>query len=332
LYSAICSVKKGMHKGLLALGIVLILVGLFLTTFYYLPYIWSPSSYKSASPQTELDSEEDDTEPEVEQYVELQVDMYLKSEKWMRDYPSDLPIYEALIAYDVSNLGTAIAEDVLVTIRIDGAVSQQFSLGSLPAYASSADQFSVSINYDDMKHISLSASNQDSEDTDLLTISAVLARSYDSKVAKLYITPDDPLIEQTLEYIVKNPFIPDWIEIRDWVANNVEYRYDSVSHGKSEYWQLPRETLSLKRGDCEDFSILLTSLYRAIGWDESEVYVVLGEKNEEGHAWVKLNVDIIGWQNLEPQAGALNTIIGDFLSLSGFTAKCNFNDVYLFGV
>lgn len=317
-----------MHKGLLALGTVIILIGLFMTTLHFLPNLWRPSSYKSPSSQTDSESQENETGNEVEQYVELQVSAYLKSEKWKRDSRSDLPIYESLVIYHVSNYGTATAEDIQITISIDGTIFNQFSLHSLPPYDSFTDQFSLSINYDDSKQVSLTASTQGSRHTDGLVVSAVLPRSYDSKIAKLYITPDDPLIEQTLRSIVKNPFIPDWIEIRDWVANNVEYRYDSVSHGVSEYWQLSRETLSLKKGDCEDFSILLTTLYRAIGWSENEVFVVLGE----GHAWVRLNVDIIGWQNIEPQEGALNTFIGDFLSLSGYTSKYNFNDVFLFRV
>lgn len=315
-----------MHKGLLALGTVIILIGLFMITLHFLPNLWQPSSYKSPSSQTDSESQENETGNEVEQYVELQVNTYLKSEKWKRDSRSDLPIYESLVIYHVSNYGTATAEDIQITISIDSAIFNQFSLHSLPPYDSFTDQFSLLINYDDSKQVSLTASTQGSRHTDSLVVSAVLPRSYNSKIAKLYITPDDPLIEQTLRSIVKNPFIPDWIEIRDWVANNVEYRYDSVSHGSSEYWQLPRETLSLKKGDCEDFSILLTTLYRAIGWSRNEVFVVLGE----GHAWIKLNVDIIGWQNIEPQEGALNTFIGDFLSLSGYTAKYNFNDVFLF--
>lgn len=320
--------EKEMHKGLLALVLVIIFIGFFITTFHFLPNIWRPSSYRSTSPQTVSESQENETE----QYAELQVNLYLKSGKWMRDSKSDLPIYEGLVTYDISNYGTATAKDVQVTISMDGTIFEQFSLSSLPPYDSFTNQFSVSINYDNSKQVSLTASTQGSKDTDTLAISAVLPRLYDSKVTKLYITLNDPLIEQTLENIVKNPLIPDWIEIRDWVANNIEYRYDNVAHGVSEYWQLPRETLSLKTGDCEDFSILLTTLYRAIGWDENEVYVVLGENEENRHAWVKLDVDIIGWQNIEPQAGALNTIIGDFLYLSGYTAKYNFNDVYLFRV
>ena len=156
-----------------------------------------------------------------------------------------------------------------------------------------------------------------------------LTRTFNSSEARFYITPNDPTVQQTLNNIVSNPLIPDWLEIRDWVADNIEYVSDTITHGVSEYWQLPAETLSLKTGDCEDFSILLCSLYRAIGWNENEVYVVIGEKDGNYHAWVKLNVDIIGWRNIEPQAGALNTFIGDSLSLSGYTAKYNFNDVYL---
>ncbi len=127
---------------------------------------------------------------------------------------------------------------------------------------------------------------------------------------------------------MKDPVIPDWIEIRDWVAKNIKYTSDAETHQTSEYWQLPKETLAMRTGGCEGLSILLCSLLRANGWTPDEVYVVLGEKDGELHAWVKLNVDAIGWQNLEPQEGALNTIVGDSYSLSGYKAKYNFNDVY----
>jgi len=173
---------------------------------------------------------------------------------------------------------------------------------------------------------------ENSTDTGVFTVNAFLDRTFSPDLASLYITPSDSIIQQTLDDIVNNPLVPDWIEIRDWVANEIEYVTDTNAHGVSEYWQLPRETLSMGTGDCEDFSILLCSLYRAIGWNENEVYVVIGEKEGMYHAWVKLNVDIIGWQNIEPQAGGLNTLVGDFLSLSDYTAKYNFNDVYFTAV
>lgn len=291
-----------MNKVLLALGLVALIIGSFIVAFYYTP--------------------------RTEQFVELNVDLYLEGGQWMRDSETDLPLYESTVSYAVSNYGTATADSVEVTIQIDGIVFKQFSLSLLAPQDSSTGQFSISVDYDGSKQILLSASCQDSEDTDALTVDAILPRELNSQIAKLYITPEDSMVEQTLNNIIKNPIIPDWIEIRDWIANNIEYEYDNEAHGASEYWQLPRETLSLGTGDCEDFSMLLCSLYRGIGWDENEVYVVLGEKDENYHAWVKLDVDIIGWQNIEPQLNGWNTFIGDFFSLSGYDAKYNFNDIY----
>jgi len=290
------------NKVLLALGLVALIIGSFIVAFYYTP--------------------------RTEQFVELNVDLYLEGGQWMRDSETDLPLYESTVSYAVSNYGTATADSVEVTIQIDGIVFKQFSLSLLAPQDSSTGQFSISVDYDGSKQILLSASCQDSEDTDALTVDAILPRELNSQIAKLYITPEDSMVEQTLNNIIKNPIIPDWIEIRDWIANNIEYEYDNEAHGASEYWQLPRETLSLGTGDCEDFSMLLCSLYRGIGWDENEVYVVLGEKDENYHAWVKLDVDIIGWQNIEPQLNGWNTFIGDFFSLSGYDAKYNFNDIY----
>jgi len=73
-------------------------------------------------------------------------------------------------------------------------------------------------------------------------------------------------------------------------------------------------------GDCEDYSFLLVSLYRAVEYS-ARVFVVVG-KNENtplapygvGHGWVRVQIDVIGWQNIEPQAPALATIVGDYLS------------------
>jgi predicted transglutaminase-like cysteine proteinase len=264
--------------------------------------------------------------PEPEQLVKLRVDLS-ESGEWQSDI-ADSPLYISNVTYVISNYGTGTAEGIQATIRIDDVVFDEFSLVSLGSKNSFTDKFSVSMNFDSSKEISLTASCENSTDTGVITINAFLARTLDPDLARFYITPSDSIIQQTLENIVNNPLVPDWIEIRDWVANEIEYVSDIAAHGVSEYWQLPRETLSLGTGDCEDFSILLCSFYRAIGWNINEVYVVIGEKEGMYHAWVKLNVDIIGWQNIEPQAGGLNTVVGDFLSLSGYTAKYNFNDAY----
>ena len=113
--------------------------------------------------------------------------------------------------------------------------------------------------------------------------------------------------------------------LRDWVANNIEYRYDSNVYG-GEHWQLPKETIQRRTGDCEDYSILLCSLLRADGWNYDSVYVTVGEKDGSYHAWVKIIWSGIHY-GIEPQADGWSTLIGDFLSLSGYTAEHKFNDV-----
>ena len=324
-----------MRKTLLAF-LIMVLFGTSIITFYYIPKIWRTEPHKTFSPHTP-----ESQGSETEQFVELKVDLYSQDGEWIRSQ-IDLPLYTSTVAYTVSNSGTATADDIQVTIYIGGVVFKKISLASLASYHSFTDEFSISVNYDDSKEeVSLTASSEGSTDTDTLTINAILPRSPSSHIARLYITPQDPIVKQTLNNILKKPLYFDWMEIRDWVADKIDYPpddadgdgepdYDYIKHGQWEYWQLPRETLSLRTGDCEDYSILLCTLLRANGWDEDRVYVVLGkDQNGKGHAWVKLNVDIIGWRYIEPQiGGVLNTFIGDPIVTLGYTAEYIFNDVY----
>ncbi len=70
---------------------------------------------------------------------------------------------------------------------------------------------------------------------------------------------------------------PDPWALYDWVCQNIDYRRDI-----GEFWLTPSETLR-GYGDCEDTSILLTSLIRAGGAD---CHVALGTLRGLGHAWV----------------------------------------------
>lgn len=72
---------------------------------------------------------------------------------------------------------------------------------------------------------------------------------------------------------------------RNLVHNIIGYRLDDDAHGRSEYWQLPSETLLLGTGDCEDKAFLFISLCRASGFD---CIIVL----EPGH--VSVGVDVEG--------------------------------------
>jgi len=69
-----------------------------------------------------------------------------------------------------------------------------------------------------------------------------------SRVGRVFIEPNDSAWKI-------------WV-IHKWVADNIRYVSDPY---RGEYVQHPIETLRLRAGDCEDFAVLLTSLYRAVG-------------------------------------------------------------------
>ncbi|MFW6102623.1 MAG: transglutaminase domain-containing protein [Chloroflexota bacterium] len=126
---------------------------------------------------------------------------------------------------------------------------------------------------------------------------------------KSHITPECPWVEGTLQGILgAPPYEPSqagFDDIRDWVANNIDYMPDEKRWGE-DYWQTPEETLSHSSGDCEDFSTLLCSLLRAYGIDAERVYVALGIDDEEyGHAFLIEDWYYDGqWRRIESQAPA----------------------------
>lgn len=104
-----------------------------------------------------------------------------------------------------------------------------------------------------------------------------------------FITPDDSSVEQIVTQVTSgwsdpsdwNEFWSDMKAMYDWVDNNIEYRYDGLypvipidpSWGvyyTTEMWQFPNETLSERKGDCEDMAILLTSMI--LNYDAGEYW------------------------------------------------------------
>ena len=53
----------------------------------------------------------------------------------------------------------------------------------------------------------------------------------------------------------------------NFVQTSIRYTYDDIMYGTDDFWAAPLETLYLHRGDCEDTSILLCSIYLAMGYD-----------------------------------------------------------------
>lgn len=124
-----------------------------------------------------------------------------------------------------------------------------------------------------------------------------------------FVTPNDAAMNSTVLSVTggwSNP--SDWDEywsdmksMYDWVVNNVEYRYDglfpilpSTPSGSVQYsaemWQFPNETLSQKKGDCEDMAILLASMIRSYNGGKYWVECVLIVGSLSGHAAVQVPV------------------------------------------
>lgn len=125
-----------------------------------------------------------------------------------------------------------------------------------------------------------------------------------------FITPEDSTVNTFVLSITggwSNP--DDWDEYWDdlkamynWVVSNVEYRYDGLYpmlpydpsgniYYWTEMWQFPNETLSMKKGDCEDMAILLCSMIRCYG-DMQYVTECIGiTSSTAGHLAVQCPVE-----------------------------------------
>ena len=155
-----------------------------------------------------------------------------------------------------------------------------------------------------------------------------VSREFNETQCFSFITPNDPSVIALRNEILQDSLAiltPDWMKFRDWVGNKIEYRSDSEVHDKREFWQFSNETIQLETGDCEDFSILLCSLLRSNGWKTDSVYVIVGEQNNQYHAWVRLVWNDIQY-NIEPQGSGFDMFVGDVTYLSGYEAICYFND------
>jgi len=69
-------------------------------------------------------------------------------------------------------------------------------------------------------------------------------------------------------------------QINYWVSQNI--RRVSDPNGQ-EYLAYASETLETKAGDCDDFSILLSSMYEAVGLDAAILYIDTNDDGEADH-------------------------------------------------
>jgi len=267
--------------------------------------------------------------------VVLQLNGSLVDDFWERG-TTDLPVLSVEINYVVENVGNVSANIVVVEILLDSVYYSTKTIQNLLPSSEFTDSILFSVEYDQSNTVEIEARSGNVTGSWSYTVDAELPRRPSWSMSKLFITPGEMYVQSTYNEIFSRglPFtLVHWIAIRDWVGKNIKYVEDSDSHGMVEFWQLGRETLESRTGDCEDFAILLCSLLRADEWSVEDVYVVIGQ-NEAGdyHAWVKIKIPLVGWYNIEPQLNGWNTLVGDFVALHGYTAIYNFNDQYFIDV
>ncbi len=128
--------------------------------------------------------------------------------------------------------------------------------------------------------------------------------------ATQFVTPDDYYVGELVDWLVTPFNSSDWNKawadmqyMYTWVINNIEYSYDSplpvlpldLFEGGDigwfgEFWQYPVETIYWERGDCEDQSLLLTSMIKNYGEGGTYAYCVGISNGESGHMAIFLPV------------------------------------------
>jgi prefoldin subunit 5 len=124
-----------------------------------------------------------------------------------------------------------------------------------------------------------------------------------------FITPQDQAVRDIVYAITggwSNP--SDWNEYWNdvkamyiWVVDNIEYRYDGLYpmlpndpsgdlQFRKDMWQFPNETLSLRKGDCEDMAILLCSMIRCYNNMKYQVECIIIVNSTLGHMAVQIPV------------------------------------------
>lgn len=63
-----------------------------------------------------------------------------------------------------------------------------------------------------------------------------------------------------------------------WVNHNLSYVADRTSHGQSDRWLSVSQSLTSGRGDCEDFAIAKYQILRELGFEEQDIYMVVGRE------------------------------------------------------
>lgn len=135
-----------------------------------------------------------------------------------------------------------------------------------------------------------------------------LGYRYNCKIASVcdFINPDDKYVKKIVEYI--DSYMPNASDFMKasiglaYVQCAISYMTDEEQFQVSDYALYPVETLYLGKGDCEDTSILLCSIYRAMGFESRLA-------NFPSHVSVLVTIDGVTYQAETTDHSVLSTTL-----------------------
>lgn len=127
-----------------------------------------------------------------------------------------------------------------------------------------------------------------------LTLQVFSYRVYETNDPRDFVDVNDPNVQYTLTQII-TPSMGDGEKVRaifNYVRDDIIKEEKLTRNGRIDYWNYPKNIIETKKGEYEDKIILLASMLRTAGFNESDVEVV-GAKLElagstSSDIWVEL--------------------------------------------
>jgi hypothetical protein len=196
--------------------------------------------------------------------------------------PSDAPPLPPMPQRMPKNIRVAIAVGIVVILVLSsvlaGLIIQRY--GIIPDPGSSDHQYPDNATFSKSFHWTFDHHSYNLQ----LTITAgeyyaykdrTVARSPDygdNAAMAQFVTPSDPIVENLsarLEGMAQNLTLNDQQTLDFMLAfvQGIGYSFDNASTGQEDYWRYSVETLFDHTGDCEDLSILYSSILESTGHD-----------------------------------------------------------------
>jgi hypothetical protein len=149
-----------------------------------------------------------------------------------------------VIAYSISNVGSASAQNVTLATVVDGETRTTQQVSSLSVGDTANYSLAVSVASDELHVVSLQASCESSADAHSFSFGADAPRviSDNPERVKLFVTPRKPSLVALKNEVLKDLTLKlkDWIALSKYVGNNIQYKHDEDVYGAREYWQLEK--------------------------------------------------------------------------------------------